>query len=204
MIAALFISAGRLNLPFIWAYIAVFVAFNLIGYFAIDPSLLKERHQPGPGDRDRFTRWFILPLLLTRWIIAGLDIGRFHWSDVIPPSVQIMGLIGLVASLGLAMWAIKVNLFFSTALRIQQERGHCLVTAGPYKYVRHPGYLASIAASVFGGLALGSLWAMIPVGGHIVLILRRTVLEDLFLRKELDGYAEYAQKTRYCFIPGIW
>ena len=204
MVAALFGSAGRLDLPFVWAYIAVFAVFNLIGHFAIDPSLRKERYQPGPNDRDRFTRWLVLPLLLTHWIIAGLDIGRFHWSDIIPPSVQIMGLIGLVASLGLAMWATKVNTFFSPALRIQKEREHFLITAGPYKHIRHPGYLAGIFSFLFGTLVLGSCWAILPVVGYIILILRRTALEDRFLQQELKGYKEYVQKTPYRLLPGVW
>ena len=204
LIAALFISAGSLNLPFAWAYIAVFAVFILIEHSTIDPSLRKERYQPGPGNRDRLTLWFVFPLLLTHWVIAGLDIGRFHWSDTIPPSVQIMGLIGMAASLGLAMWATKINPFFSPALRIQQERGHFLVTTGPYKYVRHPGYLAGIVSFLFGTLVLGSCWAILPVIGYIILILRRTALEDQFLQKDLEGYKEYVQKTPYRLFPGVW
>ena len=167
-------------------------------------SICKEHYQPCSGNRDWFTLWFVLLLLLTHWIIAGLDIGRFHWSDTIPPSVQIMGLIGMVVSLGLAMWATKINPFFSPALRIQQERGHFLVTTGPYKYVRHPGYLAGIFSFLFGTIVLGSCWAILPVIGYIILILRRTALEDQFLQKDLEGYKEYVQKTPYRLFPCIW
>jgi protein-S-isoprenylcysteine O-methyltransferase Ste14 len=127
------------------------------------------------------------PLMLAHWIVAGLDAGRFHWSNSIPFTLQIGGLIGFAVSMGLAFWAMAVNPFFSPLVRIQTERGHRLITEGPYRCVRHPGYLGGIVGFLCSGLALGSWWSLLPMGLLDVLILRRTVLEDRFLRDKLEG-----------------
>ena len=78
-----------------------------------------------------------------------------------------------------------------------------MVSHGPYRFVRHPGYTASLLAMLSGGLALGSWSAMLPIlliGG---LFIRRTLLEDQMLQQELEGYAEYAEKVRYRLIIGF-
>jgi protein-S-isoprenylcysteine O-methyltransferase Ste14 len=135
-------------------------------------------------------------------VIAGLDVGGFHWSGTVPVVVHIGGLVGVVATLGLAAWAVSVNRFFSPVIRIQEERGHHLVTGGLYRFVRQPGYLAGM--SLFSLLALGSWWALAPMGSVVFLMLRRAIREDRFLRQELDGYADYAQQVRFRLVPGIW
>lgn len=202
--AVLFGSAGRLDLPFVWAYIGVLVISSLVARFTIDPGLLQERLRPGPGSKDRLTPWLALPFVVVHWIIAGLDVGRFHWSDAIPGAVQAVCVGGLAASLGIAIWAMNVNPFFSRALRIQKERGHHLITAGPYQYVRHPGYVATILSLLFGGFALGSWLGMLPLAGCVAMVVRRTAIEDRFLQEELPGYSEYAQKVPYRLLPGVW
>ncbi len=104
----------------------------------------------------------------------------------------------------ISSWAMVANKFFSTIVRIQKERGHYVVTGGPYKYVRHPGYSGAIIVSFSIPLLLGSVWALVPaIIGDCILIFR-TVLEDNTLKKELQGYNEYASSVRYRLIPGIW
>ena len=107
-------------------------------------------------------------------------------------------------SLGLYSWALAVNPFFSPGVRIQEERGHRVTAGGPYRHVRHPGYLGGIASCAFGSAALGSGWAMLPVGVLALLLVRRTAVEDRFLQKELDGYASYARRVPYRLLPGLW
>jgi protein-S-isoprenylcysteine O-methyltransferase Ste14 len=89
-------------------------------------------------------------------------------------------------------------------VEIQKERGHQVVTTGPYRYVRHPMYAGAIVLFLCIPLALGSLWALSPGGFLVVLIVVRTYLEDRTLHRELEGYDAYAQRVRYRLIPGIW
>ena len=204
MIGALFGPAGRWDLPFFWGCLGVYVAFMVIVFRTIDPGLLEERLRPGAGGKDRLLRWIVLPFILGHWIVAGLDVGRFHWSDSIPSSVQIAALSVFALSLGLNAWAMAVNRFFSPVVRIQEEREHRLVTTGPYRYVRHPGYIGGVVASLSGGLALGSWWAMLPIAVFVIIFIRRTLLEDRFLHEELEGYTDYAARVRYRWVPFIW
>jgi protein-S-isoprenylcysteine O-methyltransferase Ste14 len=170
----------------------------------IDPDLRRERVRPGPGGKDRWFRLLALPPILGHLVVAGLDVGRFGWSGPLPVSLHAAGLAGYVAGLGLAVWAVTTNRYFSPVVRIQAERGHRLVTRGPYRFVRHPGYVGALTAMVCGGVALGSWWSLLPLVPIAWLYLRRTAMEDRMLRGELDGYAGYAERVRYRLVPGLW
>jgi protein-S-isoprenylcysteine O-methyltransferase Ste14 len=137
------------------------------------------------------------------WIVAGLDL-RFGWSPRLPLAVQIAALALVIVGFLLGTWAMAVNRFFSAIVRIQEDRGHTVVTAGPYRYVRHPSYTGGILASLATALALSSLWALIPGGAVALVTIVRTALEDRTLQEELAGYKDYAQKVRYRLVPGIW
>jgi protein-S-isoprenylcysteine O-methyltransferase Ste14 len=202
--AVLFISAGRSDLPWFWAAMGVHAVMMTIGYSSIGPDLLRERMKPAPGGKDRRLRLFAMPFVLTHLIVAGLDVGRFHWSGEMPFALHAAGLAGFALSLSLAIWAMRVNRFFSPVARIQQERGHHVITAGPYRFVRHPGYLGAILSMFFGGVALGSWWSLLPLTPMVGLLLRRTIVEDRLLRAELPGYADYAKRVRYRLLPGVW
>jgi protein-S-isoprenylcysteine O-methyltransferase Ste14 len=104
----------------------------------------------------------------------------------------------------LGAWAMAVNEHFELLVRIQTDRGHRVVTSGPYRIVRHPGYLAAIVGGLTSPLILGSLWAFAPVVAGALLFTARTALEDRTLREELAGYQEYAARTRHRLLPGIW
>jgi len=205
IVALLFGSAGRWDLPFFWAFVAVNTAWGVMGLFTVDPGLLEERWHPAVRNREF---WFILlvglPLFLAHLVIAGLDAGRFHWSDPMPPGVRIASLVLLATSWGLTTWAVVVNRFFSPVIRIQLERGHHLVTSGPYQYVRHPGYAGAVVGILSGPLVLGSWWAMAAALPIALMILWRVIAEDRFLHTELAGYVEYAHAVRYRLVPGIW
>ncbi len=136
-------------------------------------------------------------------IVAGLDI-RFGWSGDVPLWVQIAGLVGFAVLFGFSVWAISANTFFSRVVRIQRNRGHHVITAGPYQYVRHPSYVASILSWFCTALALGSWWAMLPATLVALQFILHTALEDKTLQEELDDYKEYAAQVRYRLLPGIW
>jgi protein-S-isoprenylcysteine O-methyltransferase Ste14 len=200
----LFVSAGRLDLPMFWAYLGVWTVSALVGPLVVDPTLLKERIRPGPGGTDYLTPALATPVWLGQLAVAGLDVGRFHWSDNVPLFVQVMALLAMAAALAVMLWATAVNRFFSSVIRIQTDRGHHLVTSGPYRYVRHPAYACSPFIFIGGGLVLGSWLAALT--GVLLLppILRRTALEDRILREQLEGYTAYAQQVRYRVFPGVW
>jgi protein-S-isoprenylcysteine O-methyltransferase Ste14 len=202
--ATLFASAGRIDLPWFWAVLAVHSALLTVGMSSIDPALRRERLKPGPGGEDRYLRLIALPFLLAHLIVAGLDVGRFHWSRPMPTGLQALALVGYTAGMALSVCAMLNNRFFSPVVRIQHERGHTLVTSGPYRFVRHPGYVGAILASACGGVALGSLWSLVPLVPFAALFLRRTAVEDRMLRADLDGYAGYAERVRYRLLPGLW
>ncbi len=199
----IFVSAGRWNLPMVWAVLGGLTVFSLTLVVTADSGLLRERQSPGPGNQDRFTKPVGIVLFLGHWILVGLDVGRFQWS-VAPLAVQAAGLAGYIAALGVMFWAMRVNPFYSSAVRVQRDRGHRLIAAGPYRFLRHPGYAASIFAFMGGGLAFGSWIAMLPIIVFVGLFIRRTLVEDQMLLRELEGYAEYAQRVRYRLMPGVF
>lgn len=201
-----FLCAGRLNLPAAWAYFAVILVNAAITSVKMDPGLIAERSGIGKDAK----RWDILPAILmgrlgplATLIIAGLD-ARFGWSPPLELSRQLIAWAAAVPGLLFADWAVISNRFFSSVVRIQKERGHTVVTAGPYRWVRHPGYAGSIPYMLATPVILGSLWAFIPAGLTIFVTFIRTALEDRTLREELDGYESYVKQVRYRLLPGIW
>jgi len=199
----IFISAGRIDLPMVWAVLGVLAVSILVMFTVISPGLLRERVRPGPGNRDRLTRPLTVVLLLVHWVVAGLDVGRFHWSPI-PSTVQLAGLIGYAVAMAGVLWAVRANPFYSSVVRIQTDRGQRPVTAGPYRFVRHPGYTATLIGMICGGLALGSWLGMLPLAFAAALFVRRTVVEDALLRRELAGYADYAARVRYRLVARVF
>lgn len=204
-----FLVAGRWDLPLVWASLGVYGGFLLLSWLVIfrrDPDLLKERQQPGPDAKrwDRILLQIYGWVLLLTLIVALLDVGRFHWSDTVPLWLQIAGLLGLTVSLAFTGWAMAENRFFSEVVRIQHDRGHCVVATGPYRYVRHPGYLGNVLAFPCMTLALGSWLALALSALLVAMFVVRTALEDRTLQAELSGYTEYAQQVRYRLVPGVW
>jgi protein-S-isoprenylcysteine O-methyltransferase Ste14 len=202
--ATLFGSAGRWDLPLLWAYMALLATTSLVAQATMDPDLLKERMRPGPGGCDRHLRFIAMPFFAAHLVIAGLDVGRFHFSDGVPLWARLAGLLGMALAMGFTIWAMRVNRFFSPVVRIQSERGHRLVTDGPYARIRHPGYLGAVSMIVFSGLALGSWVSLAPALAAGGLMLRRILLEDRFLHDNLEGYVDYARRVRYRLMPGVW
>jgi protein-S-isoprenylcysteine O-methyltransferase Ste14 len=167
-------------------------------------DLRRERFHPGGDGAEHWFRPSVMSLALCHLVIAGLDVGRFHWTTPLPPAVQAAGFVPYVFGLALAAWAMRANRFFSPAVRLQPERGQYVVRTGPYRLIRHPGYLAGIMISLSSGIVLGSLWSVPPMLGVAALFIARASLEDRFLRANLTGYADYARAVRRRLLWGVW
>lgn len=203
----LFGAAGRWDLPAFWLWLAVMVAGScaVLPLLArTSPGLIEERLHPGAAGRDPFGVAMGVADLLAMLVLAGLDAGRFRWGPPVPPAAAIAAWVTIVGGFALVAWAMGVNRFFSSAVRIQSDRGQVVVTTGPYALVRHPGYTGGLLFMLGIGPALGSWWAAAPVLPALVWIVRRALLEDAMLRHELAGYADYAARVRFRLLPGVW
>ncbi len=207
----LFVAAGRIDWWQGWVYVILTLGVSFISRYILlrkHPDLITERahfiESEGIKAWDkRIVVWIAVVLPLAFMITAGLD-KRFGWSPEIPLPWQLAALGIFLAGFGLTTWALIVNRFFSSVVRIQTERGHTVVSSGPYRFMRHPGYAGGIVAWLVSPVLLGSVWSFVPVGIVTVLYVIRTALEDRTLQEELPGYADYAQRTRYRLLPGIW
>jgi len=204
----LFLSAGTLGWWPGWAYMALYMFLILINAVLIlpnDQGLIEERSQAKgemrPWDRV-FSRVTALlgPAIL---LIGGLDT-RFGWPPVIPMWLQLAASVAIGLSYLLFAWAMSSNRFFSAIVRVQLDRGHTVVSTGPYRYVRHPAYAGMLIFGLATPFLLGSLWALIPAVMLDAAVIARTALEDATLQRELDGYAAYARQVQYRLVPGVW
>ena len=205
-----FISAGHIVGFRPWAFFGASLMHYTIStavQYKLNPELLVQRlriKREGSKLWDEILmRVSNLTVLVAIPIIAGLDIGRFQWSGL-DIQFALLGFLFLTLSTILINWAMAVNPHFEPTVRIQKDRGHKVISSGPYKIVRHPGYLAGILFTLSIPLIIGSVFTFIPVGIYAVLFIIRTSLEDRTLRKELDGYSEYVKRVRYRLFPGIW
>jgi protein-S-isoprenylcysteine O-methyltransferase Ste14 len=205
---ALFWPAGKIDWWPGWALLAVTSAWILATAIVIlrtRPDLLAERLGPRKGvkrwDTAIMSAHGILQLGL--YVVAGLD-RRYGWSGPFPVAAQVTALLVCSLGYGLVVWATGSNAFFSQIIRIQTERGHTVVTAGPYHYVRHPAYVGAILTQLAMPFLLSSWWALVLGSADAVLMLLRTALEDHTLDAELPGYPEYASQVRHRLVPGLW
>ena len=210
MMAVFYASAGRTDIPRSWLLFGVtFVHFvgSTLALARYDPELLVQRltvRREGSKAWDEvLMRAGNLTGMLLVPAVAGLDVGRYRWSSL-GVYYALLGLVLMVASSILINWAMIENPHFEPTVRIQEDRGHRVVSSGPYGFVRHPGYLSGILWMSAIPLIVGSLYAFVPVALYGALMVLRTHLEDRTLHEELAGYPEYAERVRYRLLPGIW
>jgi len=199
-----FLCAGGVNHPTLRLYLVAFGLMDFICILVISPALAGERSAPRSEGVDPAVRPAASILFVATVVFGALDAGRLHWTFPFPKGVQMAAFVVYIAANALQVWAMAVNSFFSTALRLQAERGHYLVSHGPYRFVRHPGYLAMLLIVPSTVFALGSKLALLPAAIYEALILFRAGREDRYLLKNLPGYADYVRGVRYRLIPGVW
>lgn len=208
IIVVILILAGRIDYWQGWIFGIFSVATVLIQsiLFAGKTDLAKERLKPGPGTKwwDKIFWALYVPTYFAIIVVASLDAGRFQWSVQFPLLVYVISYIFHVFSHFMNLWSMWTNRFFSSTVRIQMDRGQEVVQDGPYRFVRHPGYVGGILMGTTTSLVLGSVWGLIPAAFMVVQLVVRTYLEDTTLQKELPGYTDYAKKVRHRLIPGVW
>ncbi|MFO7743354.1 MAG: isoprenylcysteine carboxylmethyltransferase family protein [Anaerolineae bacterium] len=197
-----------------WREAWVYAIIAVLG-FAVSRVLAARRHPDLLAERARFMRhenaepWdrVLAPLaalgsgLLP--LVAGLD-ARFEWSPTFSPPLKVVALAAILGGYALGSYAMIENRYSSGMVRIQADRGHHVVSSGPYRWVRHPGYAGSLLVYLTTPVFLDSAWAFVPAAFLTIAMVIRTELEDRTLREQLEGYREYARKVRYRLVPGVW
>ena len=201
----LFIAAGSIKWFYAWLFLVTTLLTIVYNALRLPPDLIAERGRK----TENVEKWdpTLTKLMLIPWfgsfLIAGLDF-RWGWPPELGAGGHLGGLAVYVLGNYLILRAMIVNHFFSTAVRIQPDRGHTVCSSGPYRYIRHPGYMGMIVYNLAAPLALGSLWALVPASLTAGLFVLRTRLEDEALLKKLPGYRQYAARTKYRLFPGVW
>lgn len=210
-VGLLFFPAGRWDYWQGWgligSYAGMFIVYILLSLrYPKLIDLAKERMKPGGKTRgwDKIGIVLFILAYLAIFVVCSLDAGRYGWTRPLPVKHYVFSWVLFIVSMGFVFWAMLINNFFSSVVRIQTDRGHHVIQEGPYRYVRHPGYVGFIVNIMMTALVLGSFWGLIPAGILAVLIIIRTYLEDKILQKELPGYIEYTQKVKYRLLPGVW
>ena len=209
-IVIFFVSAGYTIGQRPWIYfITAFIHYSISTavQYKLNPKLLAERlkiKREGSKLWDEILmRISNLMIIIAIPAIAGLDVGRFQWSNIdvffAPLGLVLVGISSVILN-----YAMYVNIHFEPTVRIQKEGGHKVISSGPYGIIRHPGYLAGILFAISIPLLIGSVFTFIPVCIYTLLIVIRTWLEDKTLKKELEGYKDYSKHVRYKLLPGIW
>jgi protein-S-isoprenylcysteine O-methyltransferase Ste14 len=201
----LFITAWSLKWIWAWILISSSVILLIVNAIVLPREVIEERGRKKENVKkwDKILTTINIFPLLGMYILSGLDY-RFKWTMDLEIGIHILGLVLVFLGSMLFTWSMVSNKFFSTMVRIQDERDHRVATGGPYKYVRHPGYAGYILMTLATPILLGSLYALSMAFFVSLIIVIRTALEDKTLNTELTGYKEYSETVKYKLIPFIW
>ncbi len=204
----LFVCAGTLRWPTGWIYLIfqlLIVSFGGALVLRRNPDVVVARSQIR-SDIESWDKW--ISILVSFGMFAGLAVPgldfRFAWSTRFPLALQVLGFGLLALGYALLVWAMQNNPFFESGVRIQTERGQTVATSGPYRFVRHPGYVGMILQQFGSALGLGSWWALIAAALASLVFVIRTALEDRTLQRGLPGYADFVRRVRFRLVPGLW
>jgi len=201
----LFVAAGTLSWKWAWAVLLLGLLLLIINWILLPAELIEERGRKKENVKkwDKVLSSIISIPTIFMYVFSGLDY-RFHWTGDVPIITNIAGLAFIFLGSLLFTWSMASNRFFSTLVRLQFDRQHSVETEGPYKFVRHPGYLGYITFTLATPVALGTFSGSIFSVIICILLIVRTALEDATLKKELPGYTDYAKNVKYKLIPLLW
>lgn len=199
-----------------WWEVWVYAVISILGFIISrrlavqrNPDILAERASYGQQEDAQPWDKILSPLVALGGVLilvtAGFD-RLLPWPPYLETSLaaRLIALTLIIASYALGSWALIENRYFSGVVRLQTERGHQVVSSGPYRWMRHPGYAGTVITYLALPVLLNSFWAFLPAVFLCVLLVLRTSLEDEFLQKNLEGYVDFTKRTRYRLIPGIW
>ncbi len=206
-----FAVSGTASVSGFWIYVATVLAYQILSLLIIVPRYpsyveLAQVRQTRRSDVRKWDRLVVVLMMGAAFLMYGLaawDVGRAHVSPL-PLGFALAGILLYVAGSALNQWAMVHNPYFERGVRIQAERSQQVAQTGPYRYIRHPGYLGSILGFASFPLVVGSAIALVGSGMCLAVMLMRTYLEDKTLSQELAGYADYARMVRYRLMPYVW
>lgn len=195
-----------------WAVIGIYLAWAIglvVFLLRHDPALLSERMKGSPvqaGQKgwDKVIMVGMVVVGIPLLLLPGFDVVRFGWSSRLPVWLELAAMVLHVPCLVGVSWVMKENTYLARVVKVDEARGHSVITTGPYAIVRHPMYACVLPLLLAMPVALGSRWTLIPAVLMGAMLVWRTALEDRTLHAELAGYPEYAAKTRFRLIPGVW
>ena len=193
-----------------WAYSLLSVLSFVVSRLFVarrHPDLIAERARYMQHENAQAWDKQLAPLMgmagILVLLVAGLD-ELLDWSPSFSLPVKIIALVLIVGGYTLSSYALIENRFFSGMVRLQTDRGQQVVSSGPYRWIRHPGYAGALLVYLGTPLFLDSTLAYLPTLFIIGLCIIRTAMEDRFLQEELEGYGDYAKQVRFRLFPGIW
>jgi protein-S-isoprenylcysteine O-methyltransferase Ste14 len=202
-------AAGKFSIPRAWLFFGMGLVYYPVSTAIVywkNPELINQRGKSKQDteswDRILAPLYFLIGYFLMAAVI-GMDVGRYTWT-YLPPPFMVLGVVLYTVGGVINTWAMVANPHFESTVRIQKERGHAVITTGPYRYIRHPGYCAGIIWTLSIPLIMGSALGFIPGIGGIIVLLFRTHLEDQTLQRKLPGYTEYSNKVMDRIVPHIW
>jgi protein-S-isoprenylcysteine O-methyltransferase Ste14 len=206
----LFLGAGRIRWFAGWGYVLLFALVNaacLAWVHARNPRVLERRRTAIKENTKSWDKWWLAAyrtMYVGSLVVGSIENGRFA-GGTLPMWLWATGAATFTVGTCVFYWGMAHNQFFEKSVRIQEDHGHQVVDSGPYGIVRHPGYVGCILSfAVATPLLFASWWSALPAAMTTLLYLVRTAAEDATLRRELPGYADFAQRVRYRLVPGLW
>lgn len=203
-----FLVAGRLDYWEGWVFNGLNILFVVLTFVLLldRKDLIRERLKPGKGMKHWDLVYYLVstPWFFVMFILSILDAARYSWNPPVPFFMIVLGIVLYCLGQVFLLWAKRTNRFFSSVVRIQQDRNQTVCTTGPYRFIRHPGYLGGLIFTAGTPLMLGSYWGLLPAVLSLIILIWRTALEDATLRKELPGYVQYSTQVKYRLIPYLW
>jgi len=198
------VPAGTTDFWEVYVFFGIILVpmFAALGYFLInDPDLLERRLNAKETESEQKVIMAIFGIsIVVMYLIPGFD-KRFGWSDI-PTSMVLLADVFVLAGYLIMLYVMKVNSFASRVIEVVE--GQPVIDTGPYSKVRHPMYVGALLMYIATPAALGSWWAYLPLIVVPAMIVLRILNEEKVLHRDLPGYTEYCERTRWRLMPGVW